>query len=216
MQLDIPKYLQQKNSTNCQAVCTQMVLHYYGDMLTMDEIMKGLRPYIIEQTGMHSEGPAIWLAQRGYNVTYISHDLEVIDEGIQNITNKDVGKLRKRLAEISDSNRQYQREKIELTIKAIEAGVTFSNEIPDLSLVDEMLSRKIPVRLGARASGLQANPGHQYNHSVLVVGKKGNDYMLNDPNPDAGPSYLIDRKQLLMAWYVNSARTLIFEPKQRF
>jgi len=209
MRLDVPQILQEKNSTNCQAVCVQMILHYYHDMVTMEEIANGLKPYLIHESGMHSQGPAIWLAERGYDVTYIAHDLGVIDRDIEHVSEKDVGKLRDKLTEIPEEPGHYRREKLELDIKVIEAGAKYSNDIPDLSLFNGLLEQKIPIKIGVRGSGLQASPHKDSNHSVVVVGKEGSKYVINDPNPYYGPQYIIEGKQLLMAWYLNGARTLI-------
>ncbi len=215
MVLEVPQLLQEKHSTNCQAVCIQMILHYYQDMVTIDEIMNGLKPYLIHETGMHSQGPAIWLAERGYDVTYIAHDLGVIDKDTEHLTEKNGSKiLEAKLLEIPNQPNHYRREKIELDIQVLKSGVKYSNEIPSLDLLDDTLNYSIPVKLGVKASGLFANPKNNSNHSIVVVGKVRDEYIINDPNPFHGPRYSINKNQLLMAWYLNGARTLVVKPKK--
>ena len=140
MKLTVPELLQESGSTNCQALCAQMILHFYGDMVSMEEIMSGLESYVIGGVGMHSEGPAIWLTQRGYDVAYITHDLEVIDRDIENITEEDVEKLKQKIEGLDhDPVNEYRLKKLRLAVDLIQAGAKYSNRIPTLSLVDELL-----------------------------------------------------------------------------
>ena len=130
MNLKVPELMQVPGSTNCQALCVQMILHYYHDMATMDEIMSGLEQYLIKHQGMHSEGPAIWLTERGYDVTYFAHDLEIIDHDIENLTEKDVAKLEHKLESLPKDTIEDRREKIRLAINLIKAGAKFSKRNP--------------------------------------------------------------------------------------
>ena len=215
MKLDVPQILQEKGSTNCQAVCVQMILHYYGDMVTIDEIMAGLEPYIVDGTGMHSEGPPIWLKKRGYDVTFIAHDYDVIDRQIKDVTDKDVERLEAKLAKITeraDDRDQYRLEKLPLLIELIKAGVSFDSKIPSLNVIDDLLSQKIPVKIGADARVLRTDPWKTGGHSVVVVGKDGDNYLLNDPSPYSDGHYSVGPNQLLMAWYMGGARTTVIKP----
>ncbi len=210
--LKVPLYQQEPDSNDCQTMCVQMILHYYGDMASLDEIMLGLQPYMVEKTGMHSEGPAIWLAKRGYDVQFIVHDYDLMDRQIKGVTDKDVEKLKAKLAKITeraDERDKYRLEKLPLLIELINAGVKFSSDIPTLKVIDDLLSQQVPVKIGVDARVLRTDPWRKGGHSVVVVGKDGADYILNDPSPNSEGNYSIGPNQLLMAWYMGGARTTV-------
>ena len=213
MKLIVPNLIQEKDSTNCQAVTLQMVLHYFGDMVSIEEIMAGLNLYLVNKIGMHSEGPAIWAAQRGYKVTYRAHDLDVIDQSIGRITEANTQNLKDKLGELQESGNEYRRLKIKLDLDVIESGASYSTEITPLSFLDEMLKRKLPIIIGVRGKGLHMDPYRKGNHSIVVVGADDNGFIVNDPNPTNGAQYTIPRDELLMAWYINSARVLVIEKR---
>jgi len=185
-----------------------MVLEYYEDHIEYDELLKALEPYV-QENGLHNQGAGIFMRERGYNTLFAHHDLGVLSPEIENITEKDIDRLKEVFEAIpNDEQNAYRREKLALDIRYIEAGGFYSTTFPTLELVDGYLAQNIPVILGAvRNKGLHLNPtAGDGNHAIMVVGKEGDYYHVNDPSPNSEREYKIHKDRLLHAWYNSGAQ----------
>ena len=209
IKLKVPLIQQQKGSYHCQIATCLMIMEFYGDKIPYEELVEKMGPYLLE-TGMDREGISTFLVKRGYDVLSMHRDLNVIDNSIENSTEKDLEKLKTALQElpINEVNK-YQREKLALDIEYIKAGGKLSYSLANLETIDSYLGKNIPVVLGVRNNALHLNPGNKNNHSIVVIGKENNDYILNDPSPKTQGEYKVNKDILLQAWYSNSAYILI-------
>lgn len=207
MKLDVPYIQQPADSHHCQAATALMVLKFFNNDITHEELLQSLDPYTIEG-GMHSQGPAIFFRNQGYKTFFSHHDLEVLDSTIENLTDKDVNVLKGRLSEIKQNEEgQYRITKLELDIKYIEKGGLYSTCLPKLEDIDKHLHEEKPVILsGVRNKGLHLNPnGHRSNHSIIITGVEEDCYHVNDPSPKTSGQYTISKDRLLHAWYNSGA-----------
>ena len=209
MKLNVPLIQQREGSYHCQVATTLMILEFLGEPLSYDELLQELDSYMLEG-GMHSQGPALFFVQKGYKTLFAHHDLDMLDPSIENCTEKDVAKLESKLAELEVNEKNgYRIEKLKLDIEFIKNGGMYSSKLPSLQLVDEFLEKGIPVVLsGVRNKGLHLNPiAGNGNHSIVIVGKEDDSYLINDPSPKTDGEYRISSDRLLHAWY-NSATHL--------
>lgn len=211
MKLEVPLIQQREGSYHCQVATLLMVLQYFGDNTSYDELLEELAPYLLSG-GMHNQGAAIFMCKRGYRTFFAHHDLGVLSPDIENISEKDIEILEKALAETpEDEKNAYRREKLLLDIEYIKSGGLYSSKLPNFSLVDGYLEKGIPVIFGAvRNKGLHLKPATgEGNHAIVITGKEGESYFINDPSPNSPGQYTISKNRLLHAWYNAGVHTRV-------
>jgi hypothetical protein len=211
MKLDVPHIQQREGSYHCQVATLLMVLNFFDDMVTYDELLVDLGPYM-QDGGMHNQGPAMYMAKRGYHTLFAHHDLGMLSPEIENKTEKDLALFEEVLAGLPDDEKnEYRRTKLQFDIEYMRAGGMYSSKLPDFALVDEYLEKGIPVILGAvKNKGLHLKPtAGEGNHAIVIIGKKDNSYWINDPSPNSPGQYSLAADRLLHAWYNSGAQTRI-------
>lgn len=212
--LDVP-LIRQADSFDCSIASLQMIMRYWGDMVDYKVLIRDLSPWINEKEKTHIQGVGIYLAKRGYEVHLNYHDTNVIDKAIDGVTESDKTRLVEALKKIPDNDlTQFRRKKLSLDIEFIESGGTYNNEIPTLALIDSNLENKIPVIICVKLQIWKSNPDIKNNHSVVIVGKEGDEYIINDPGSNITGPYRVHKDKLLMAWYACGAYTLSASPKK--
>lgn len=208
MKIEVPYTKQREGSYHCQVATTLMILEFFNDGMTYDELLKELDPYMVEE-GMHSQGPATFFLKRGYTSFFGHHDLDMLVPNIENCTEKDVEKLETQLASLEENEKnEYQIQKLALDIAFIKGGGLYSSFLPKLDAIDEYLSKGVPVVLsGVRNKGLHLKPTAGLgNHSIVITGTEGDIYFVNDPSPRTEGQYSIHRDRLQHAWYSSGAQ----------
>jgi len=202
IELKIPPVQVPKGSKNCQVGTTLMLLAFYNDPMSYEELVKALEPYMLEG-GMHTQGPALFLVKRGYKTFFAHHDLGVLSPPIENCTEKDIARIENHLSKIEKTDKNaYQIEKLNLDISFIKSGGMYSTKLSNLDMIDEYLQKGIPVALGVRYKGLHLFPSAGgANHSIIIKGKENDEYLVNDPDIQTPSEYRISRDRLLHAWY---------------
>jgi hypothetical protein len=211
MKLELPLIQQREGSYHCQVATLLMVMSYFGDKVDYDDLLEDLKSYILDG-GMHNQGAIIYLRKRGYNTFFAHHDPGVLSPEIENITEKDIAALEAALVEAPDDDKNaYRKEKLALDIEYIKTGGMYSTKLPDLKLIDEYLEKNIPVVLGAvRNKALSLNPtASEGNHAIVITGKEGDKYFINDPSPKSQGQYSLHKDRLLHAWYNAGVQTRI-------
>lgn len=208
MKIEVPYIKQREGSYHCQVATTLMILEFFKDSMTYDQLLIELDPYMLED-GMHSQGPATFFKKRGYSSFFAHHDLDMLDPSIENCTEKDVEKLETRLLGLEKNEKnKYQIEKLNFDIAFIKEGGLYSSFLPKLETVDEYLKKGIPVVLsGVRNKGLHLKPtAGAGNHSIVITGKESDSYFINDPSPKTEGQYSLHKDRLLHAWYNSGAQ----------
>lgn len=211
MRLEVPLIQQRAGSYHCQVATLLMALHYFNDKLEYDELLKELEPYLLDG-GMHNQGAAIFMSKRGYKTLFTHHDLGVLSPDIENKTESDLSLFEKALAETPDDEKNaYRKEKLVLDIEYMKTGGAYSSALPTLTLIDEHLDKEIPVILGAvRNKALHLKPtAGEGNHAIVITGKEGDFYFINDPSPNSPGQYSLHKDRLLHAWYNAGVHTRI-------
>ncbi len=206
MKIDVP-YIQQRGSTDCQIATTLMILAFLHHPMSYENLVDELKHYIIDGVGMHSQGHAIFFARNGYQTVFGHHDIDMLDPVIENCTEADLPKLEQHLKSLKETEQEtYRVKKLSLDIEFIKAGGQYTNTLPTLSTLDHFLAQNIPIVCGVRNKALHLNPsGGSGNHSVIITGKEGQSYFVNDPSPRTQGQYSVHRDRLLHAWYIHGA-----------
>lgn len=209
IQLDVPVFNKApQGSMLCSVEATKMLLEYWNDPITYDQLVDELSLWITKAES-HIQGAAIFLSRRGYRVHFQHHDPGVITTSIDGITEKDRANLVQETSK-AEQYSQFRDKKINLDIEVIDAGAEYSTAIPTLSDIDRNLEAGIPVLVIVSMRIWASNPNNKANHSITIAGKNGSDYTINDPAiKDGDPMpYEMDENRLLMAWYQAGAYML--------
>lgn len=207
MKLKVP-LVQQRAGSHCQIATTLMILEFFNDPMSYEDLTTALEPYMVDG-GMHSQGPALFFRQRGYQTFFAHHDLDMLDPSIENCTENDVSKLEQCLADLEENDANaYRIKKLSLDIEYIKSGGKYSSKLPSLQMIDEYLAQNLPVALsGVRNKGLHLNPtGSNGNHAIIIIDKDESGYIVNDPSPRTNGEYHISHDRLLHAWYNSGAQ----------
>lgn len=208
--LDVLLINQAKKSSDCHIVCLQMILNYFGDVVSFDQLNKAYDEFR-DGDLLHSQGAAIYLARHGYDVNLIVRDLAVVDSSIdEKIDENKLELLKDYLQSIPDNQEnKYKRSKLMVDIKAIESGVKYSNATPSSTILQDAIDQGKPVIVSIRNSAIEPNPSSQQNHSVLIVGYDENNYLINNPGWQFDKPQLVRKEKIVMGWYMIGARTII-------
>ncbi|MEX1014903.1 MAG: hypothetical protein WDZ80_07145 [Candidatus Paceibacterota bacterium] len=206
--IKVPIFHQPEKSITCSIASLKMIMDYYEDKIPFKELTESLKEWINSKE-IHIEGVAIYLAKRGYEVNFIHHSPSIVTENLNNITEKDVEKLKLELKSIPNEDKFYfRKKKISLGIDYINAGGKLSTKIPTLDLIDNNIKKDIPTIICVNLGIWDLNPKATNNHYVVVVGKEKDKYLINDPRPKLKSPYKKDKDNLLMSWYRSGAYTL--------
>ncbi len=210
MRIKLPIKKQKKKSLHCCVVCLQMVMEYFGKKVPIEELLKQIRVYKNIGTWMADEGK-IALAY-GFKTFFCYHNSCILDKDIENLSEKDVVKLKKYLKDIKRKKYKepgLKRREIKKDIEYIQLGGKFSTKVPNLDLIDSFLKKKVPVIVALNSNSLDGKPDKRSGHCVVIVGKEGNDYIIDDPRLEHPKPYKLNKDKLLQAWYLGGAYLLV-------
>ena len=202
---------QRPGSAHCGLACLMMLMKYYNDKISYDEILKEVKVY---KSGSTTRSPGMYTAdfgkftrQRGYKTFLNYYRPSILDKTTENLTDKDLLKLKKYLKEIK--NKPRIKRQITKDIQYIEAGGKYSTKIPTLNLIDKYLKKKIPVMIALAMNSLRSNPNKKSNHFVVITGQEKNYYLINDPSTKFPRPYQLQNNKLLHSWYNAGAFLLV-------
>ncbi len=187
-----------------------MVMEYFGDKVSFNELLKHVKVYKRLGTWIADDGKIA--LKYGYKVFFSHHNSKLLNKETENLTEKDVNKLEKYLKEIKGGKYKkpsLKKGEIKKDIEFIQAGGKFSTKVPPLSTIDKYLKKKIPVIVVLNNKSWKGEPDNESNHCVVVVGKEKNHYMINNPLPEYKKPYRMDRDKFLHAWYWSGCYTLV-------
>ena len=209
MRLKIPTKKQKKKSLHCCIVCLQMVMEYFGREVSLEEILEQIKVYKNIGTWLADEGKVA--LKYGFNVFFCHHNSYILDKDTENLSEKDVNKLKKYLKEIKRKKCKepgYKTREIRKNIEYIGLGGKFSTKVPNLDLINRFLKRQIPVIVALNTNSLDGKPDKRSGHCVVIIGKERNDYIINDPRSEFLKPYKLNKDKLLQAWYLRGAYLL--------
>lgn len=206
--LNVPLKHQKSDSKDCSIIAIQMVMEYWNDTISFDELSTLLSDYINEKE-IHMEGGAIFLSKRGYETYFGHNDRNVTGDNLVDVTEKDLAKLENALKELSGVSSSFRKRKLELDIEYIKTGGKYSTQAPNLDLIDSNLKNKIPIIVCISQRAWRDDPNNRANHYIVVKGKEGDNYIINDPLPEYTESYKVNQEKLLKAWQACGGYTLV-------
>jgi len=209
MRLKIPTKKQKKKSLHCCIVCLQMVMEYFGTKVSLEELLKQIKLYKNIGTWLADEGKIA--LKYGFNTFFCYHNSYILDKDTENLSEKDINKLRKYLKDIKQKKYKepgFKKREIRKNIEYIELGGKFSTKVPNLDLINRFLKRRVPVIVALSTNSLDGKPDKRSGHCIVIVGKEGNKYVINDPRLEFLKPYKINKDKLVQAWYLRGAYLL--------
>jgi ABC-type bacteriocin/lantibiotic exporter with double-glycine peptidase domain len=213
----LPVHLVRQNlaNLNCLQSCALMVLQYFDVKISPDELRRKIHFY-----QKHSGLFGSFLTDLGRlaikkNLTpFISHyDWQWWDQETAEVATKRPKQLIMQLKALGKSKTDWGERKIHTKeIQYLKAGGKFRFEKPQLSQIDFWLQKQLPVVLRVWAADFYHAPKENYANIIVVVGKRGADYLIRDPQLALKS---IERDNLLVAWTRagNWLMTLTPQPK---
>jgi len=206
MRLDVPLKKQKKGSYHCGLACLMMLMEYYRQKCDYDQLLKEAKVYKKlpgkKSGGIYTADLGCLALKRGFKVFLNYHHPGILDKTIEDISEKNVGKLKNYLKKIGEEKMPLKiKRQIEKDIKYIEAGGKYSTKLPTLKSLDKYLNKKIPVMVCLAMNSLRSNPLKESAHFVVIAGKEKNDYWINDPSTRFTKPYKLPSDKLLHSWY---------------
>lgn len=211
--LGVPLMNQPKGSFHCNVASMRMLLAYYGDKYSHEELLQHFPEIDQTQVGV-SPTTALLMVKEGFEVSYSMFQGDLLKNypHLKGKTDKDLELFKEHLNYlVSEPNSQRQWEKI---IKFIEAGGKFLIKQLNTKDLDSFIESKLPVRVGVKNSIFYSNPQNDGKHAVVISGMKDDQYLINDPAPRFTEPYWINKNILKEAWHANgSVATVITNRK---
>lgn len=207
--LKVPLF-QQDNDKYCSLVCVQMLMHYFGDKISLNDLTREVN--LIDSDEIHIENAAIFASKRGYETYFYHYNTSVIDKEIVDIKEKDIKTLEDKLGSLQETD-GFRKNKLTLNIEYIKTGGHLSTSLPTLELIDKNLSEKIPTIISIKNQVWQLSPTNNSNHYIVVTGKDSDKYLINDPSPKQTKPYWVDENLLLLAWYKTGVYALFIKKR---
>jgi ABC-type bacteriocin/lantibiotic exporter with double-glycine peptidase domain len=213
--LSIPLVRQDPDSDDCLRACALMVFRYFKEPVTKEEVWKNLHVYKKHSglRGGYLQDFGTYAMKKGFKPAIYHYDWswwnkDAIDNSQK--TNKSlISSLRNLKKEKTDWS---DKKNIQKDIDFARKGGIFKTNLPNLFDLDSYLKQRIPVILSVKAEWFYKNPKENYSHSIVVVGKIGDDYILRDP-------YLainrMNKLELEYSWVANGAWMLVIVPGKK-
>ena len=232
MDVELPiEILRQPDDTTCGPTCLHAVYKYYGDNISLDEVISSTRT-------LHAGGTlAVFLAcaalRRGYQATIYTYNLQVFDPSWFTSTSIDISERLIKQAEAKHD------EKLKYATNGYLEFIKLGGKLRYIDLTTRLLRgiirRRLPILTGLSSTYLykmkrdvDENPqgddirGYPGGHFVILGGyhKKDRTILVNDPyepNPVSGSliySINIDRVicAILLGVLTYDANLLVIQP----
>lgn len=209
MRLKFPTRKQKKKSLHCCIVCLQMIMEYFGKKVSLEELLKQIKVYKNIGTWLADEGKVA--LKYGFDAFFCYHNSYILDRDTENLSEKDTDKLKKYLKDIKRKKCKepgFKKREIRKNIEYIGLGGKFSTRVPSLDLINRFLEKRIPVIVALNTNSLDGKPDKRSGHCVVIIGKEGNNYIINDPRLEHRKPYKLNKDKLLQAWYLRGAYLL--------
>lgn len=182
--LDLELIRQHPDSDDCLRACALMTLKYFNHPIKKETLWKKLHVY-----KKHSGLRGAYLQDFGRLAIFLGFSAKIYHydwgwwdgETIQEIKNgkKSLIAALKRLR-LKKENWSDKRN-IDKDIEFVKAGGEFEFSIPKLDIIDTHLISRIPVILLVEGQFFYHQPQMKFRHSIVVVGKKSENYLIKDP-----------------------------------
>ncbi|MCL5113877.1 MAG: C39 family peptidase [Patescibacteria group bacterium] len=176
--LNVPLFLQEKNSLDCGPTCVRMILAYYGINKTLKNLQSKLY-YGDAGTSIFDNGALLLENKLKTNAITAQPLLFPPDKTRKLKTRKSVINLIKNKME----DKEYERfiDNFKTFLKYFEKGGNIIIEIPSFQHIKNAINNESPILALMNAQALGSNEGKF--HFVVITGYKDNEVCINNPWP---------------------------------
>ena len=211
---DIELVRQSPSSDDCVKACTQMILNYYEYNFKKKDIKGGIHSYKKHSglLGTYFQDVGIFLLKKGFKPQISHYDWQWWDEDQAEAVTGGKKQLIKSLEDLKSDKDWAEKRVVEKDITFVEKGGHFNFVMPQLINIEASLARKIPVIILVQSEYFYHQPGKGVNHSIVIIGKKDDNYIIRDP------LYAVDKinvDELYYAWVKSGGWMLTFPPKEK-
>ncbi|MEQ9424646.1 MAG: C39 family peptidase [Cyclobacteriaceae bacterium] len=225
--------LPQPNDVTCGPTCLHAVYNYYGDDITLQEVVKGVKQ--LKLGGTLAVYLGIHAIEQGYKAKIYTYNLQVFDPTWFNLDRKS---MRQKLKEqLEEKPTKRMQEATEAYLHFLNIGGTIAHDELTPALVRSSLLKGYPILTGLSATYLYQSAreigetnayddikGEPSGHFVVVSGydKSNKEVLIADPlnpNPisDKEQYYHVDIQRLINAIMLGivtyDANLLIIQPE---
>lgn len=211
--LDINLIRQDPESDDCLRACALMILKYYNDPIKKETLWKKLHAYKKHSglKGAYLQDLGSLAIKLGYQATIYHYDWGWWDEETASESTKGKKTFLASLKRLKKEKKSWPDKKsIEKDIKFVKTGGKFRFSFPKIENIDFNIVNRIPVILSTNAQFLYHQPKSEYDHSIVIVGKENEDYLIRDPLYGLEK---IDKDNLFLAWCKASGWMLIIKKR---
>lgn len=197
-QIDIELIRQTPETDDCLRACSMMLLNLFGEKYKKSYIWKKIKSYKKHSglRGTYLTDVGLFFHKLGYSTQISHYDWSWWNEEVVQASGSGKKGLGKALHEYRKQKEWVHRKVIDKEIRYLDKGnIIFTP--PNINTIDKLLINRIPPIVLVQAEYFFHAPKQKYNHAIIIVGKKGNDYLIKDP------LYAVEKKsadELDLAW----------------
>jgi uncharacterized protein YvpB len=213
--ISIPLIRQDPGSDDCLRACAYMAFRYFGDDISKDEVWRKIHVYKKHSglRGGYHQDLGVLALRKNYEATIFHYDYGWWNEDTAQASKKSDKMLISKLKGLKKEKSEWgDKLSIGKDIKFIKAGGKYNFQLPALKTIDEFLIKRVPVFLIVSEALFYHNPKLGYMHSILIVGKRSNNYIVRDPLYAVKQ---IEAEELLYCWSNARGWMMVIVPKEK-
>ena len=182
--MDIPLVRQNPKSDDRLRCCALMLFNYYGNRVSREEIWRRLHVYKKHSGlwGAYLCDLGKFATKKGFSSTIFLYDWHFWNQESADACQKSAKACVASLTDLKKEKVGWGDQKvITKEINYVNAGGKFIFDFPSLTTVDGFIQKNVPVIVNVWGQDVYKNHKENYIHSILVVGKVGNNYLVRDP-----------------------------------
>lgn len=179
MKLDIKEIRQDKGSVDCNLVCTQMVLEYFGVKKSLDEIKKKIK---MIKMGTYLPQSGKYFEDLGFKTRMITQSPFLFTNKDRNMLKQDI--YDRILARKEDFNRTNKYNALRHFKTYLDAGGEVIVKIPNISDIEKELKAGNPI-ICSYTNNFLAGDTPRFNlHAAVIYGVDDKYVYVKDPFAD--------------------------------
>lgn len=189
-----------------------MLGNYWDADISQRKIDKALHVYRNHSglTGAFIQDLGILLINKGFEVTIHHYDWNWWNKETQEGYKKGPKQLLGALKLLKSEKTKWAYKKIvDKEIRFVKLGGKFDFTLPSAQALDSLLAQQIPPVVLVQAEFLYHQPKEEYTHSIIVLGKENQNYLINDPLYAVTQ---VPQEELFLAWIRAGAWMLSAKP----
>ncbi len=178
MKLKVPLFRQKKDTNDCGIVGIQMILHYYGDNISYEELKSNLKT---DNIGTYMPQLGVYLLKKGYEVEIVTLNPKLFtlsDKGKE----KDLEFILERFEMLKNNSKSEQDKKtIDYFVEYLKVGGKIKIKMPSKEDIDEEIKQNRPVCALLTTNFLYGEKPVFNFHFNVITGLENDKIYANDP-----------------------------------